>query len=107
MIDYSYSLFRAFYHGMIAPYSAIFSFAGIFGALIIGVALVSGALVRLFAALGFVMLIALAMAVNIGILHPHVTSTMALICLVLCLAGAGRAYGIDHYLRERVPRWLT
>ena len=76
--------------------------------LLLGIALVLGAGVRLMAALGALLMLAFGLAKSQYFLT--VTGTNWLLFFVLlffALAGAGRVWGLDHWLRRKWPAWIS
>lgn len=104
--DYPFDFYRAFYHGMIMPYPRLFVFLVVFGELLVGIALVTGTLTRLACLAGIFMMANFYFAYNPSLSAPHATMTFATIMFVLLLTGAGKAYGIDHYLQGKAPGWM-
>ncbi|MHC5011634.1 MAG: DoxX family protein [Planctomycetota bacterium] len=75
---------------------------------LLGISLVLGIGVRLSAFLGFVMMVAFSLAKGLYFLTVRSANwPMTVMLLVLSLVGAGRIWGLDHYLVRRWPRWIS
>lgn len=105
--EYPYGFYRAFFHGAIEPNPGLFAFLVVLGEILVGAALVSGTLTRLACGFGIFMVANYFLAFNNHWFPPSNPTTFALIQLVLILVGAGRAYGMDHYLRGKMPKWMA
>lgn len=99
--------YQEFLKNVVLPQIGLWNTLLILGELMVGFLLLAGALSRLAA------LIALGIAVNhwfaVGHGRPELTGqseALALIALVVCLAGAGRTFGLDTFLSRRFPRAL-
>jgi hypothetical protein len=100
-------LYADFLEGVMLPNAEFFGPAILLGGVLLGITLVLGVAVRLSAACGFVMMLAFSMVKRLPILT--LTSgnwPITLILLALCLLAAGRAWGLDAWLRGRLPRWI-
>ncbi|MFP4378983.1 MAG: TQO small subunit DoxD [Candidatus Sumerlaeia bacterium] len=105
--DYSYGFYRGIFNSVIEPSAGAVVFLLVLGELLIGAMIVVGALTRVMAFFGMVV------AINIYFAHnyhfwdtSHNMTALILILLTLMLTGAGRAYGIDHLLRGKMPGWI-
>lgn len=105
--NYPYPLYRAFFHGMIEPYPSLFAFLVVFGELLAGLAIATGTFTRLACLVGIFLVVNFNLAMAPKFSVPDNTTTFAVIMLVLFFTGAGRAYGMDHYLRGKVPFWMA
>lgn len=105
--DYPYGFYKAFFHGLIQPYPGLFAFLVVFGELLAGLAILTGTVTRLACYAGIFMVLNFFLAFNFSLAKPHNTMTFAVMMLVMIFTGAGRAYGVDHYLRGRVPGWFA
>lgn len=104
---YPYPFYRPFFHGMVEPYPGLFVFLVVFGELLTGMAIATGTLTRLACLVGIFLVANFAVAFGVGLAMPHNTTTFAVMMLVLLLTGGGRAYGVDHYLRGKMPAWMV
>jgi uncharacterized membrane protein YphA (DoxX/SURF4 family) len=104
--DYTSPLFKSFYYAVIEPNLGLAVFAFIVGKLLIGLAILTGTLTRLACLVGLVLTLMSFFAYQVPIFSPHHTNSCGVMLLVLFLSGAGRAYGMDHYLRNRLPSWM-
>ncbi|NQU44492.1 DoxX family membrane protein [bacterium] len=106
-VGYSHALYRAFYENWIVSHAALFVFLVVFGELLVGLGLFTGTLTRLACFVGIFMVINFHLAFDLSVwAGAHNTTSFAVIMLTLWMAAAGRSYGIDHYLRGAIPRWL-
>lgn len=106
--EYPYGFYAAFVRGVVDAHPGLFAFLVIFGELLIGLMLLSGALTRLACLLGAFLLVHVILARNAPIftqVHPAVA--MLAIVATLGFTGAGRAFGIDHALHRRLPGWMA
>ncbi|MBN1868178.1 DoxX family membrane protein [Candidatus Sumerlaeota bacterium] len=104
---YPYAFYRTFVHGVVEPYIWVFAFLVVFGELMTGLALITGTLTRLACMGGIFMMLNFFLAFDSPLAMPHNTTSFAAIMLVLMLTGAGRTYGTDYFLRNRLPRWMV
>ena len=104
---YPYGIYRAFFHGIIKPNAWLFTFLVIFGELLVGIAIATGTFTRLACLAGIFMMANFFLAFDVGLAQPHSTTSFALIMLVLMGTGAGRTYGVDHYLEGKVSSLLV
>jgi uncharacterized membrane protein YphA (DoxX/SURF4 family) len=104
--DYSSPLFKWFYYALVEPNLSLAVFALIVGKLLIGLAILTGTLTRMACLMGLVLTLMAFFAYQVPIFSAHHTNSCAVMLLVLFLSGAGRAYGMDHYLRNRLPAWM-
>jgi thiosulfate dehydrogenase [quinone] large subunit len=112
--DYPFGFYHAFYKLLIAPHPGLFAFLVVFGELMTGLAILTGTMTRLACWGGLFMMLNFFLAFNPLIPTPNNTLatpnysvTFAVILLVLLVTGAGRAYGVDHYLRGKAPSWVA
>jgi uncharacterized membrane protein YphA (DoxX/SURF4 family) len=104
--DYSSPLFKSFYYAVVEPNLGLAVFALIVGKLLIGLAILTGTFTRLACLLGLVLTLMAFFAYQVPVFSAHHTNSCGVMLLVLFLSGAGRAYGMDHYLRNRLPSWM-
>lgn len=100
---------RAFIAGFVVPHAHLFSYLSAFGEIAIGISLLLGCLVRissLFGALyNFNILFSVAYAAGGGTVNYN--RVLILLHLIFVSSSAGRALGIDGFLKRRFPRsWL-
>lgn len=105
--DYPFRFYHAFYKMLIAPHPGLFAFLVVLGELMTGAAILTGTLTRLACWGGLFMMLNFYLAFNPPLGIPNNSVTFAVIMLVLLLTGAGRAYGVDHYLRGKAPSWVA
>jgi thiosulfate dehydrogenase [quinone] large subunit len=105
--DYPYGFYRAFYHGVIDLNISLFAFLVVFGELFVGLAIATGTLTRWACVAGIFMMLNFSLAFNKPLAVPDNTTSFAVIMLVLLLTNAGRAYGVDHFLRGKVAPWIA
>ena len=105
---YPYGFYRAFFHGVLEPNIGLFSFMVVMGEICVGLALLTGTCTRWACVMAGFMMINFNIAFNSPILkQAHNTTSFLAMLLVLFLANGGMAYGADHYLRGKLPRWLV
>lgn len=106
--NYPYGFYRALFHSAIEPNIALFSFMVVMGEICSGLAFLTGTLTRWTCVAAGFMMINFNIAGNSPIVSgPHNTTSFLAMMLVLLLANGGRAYGVDHYLRGKLPRWIV
>lgn len=104
---YSYPFYQAIFQYVIEPNIGVFVFLVVFGELLVGLSIVSGTLLRPACAAGLFMVLNFFLAFNQSLAMPGNSTSFAVILLVLLATGAGRTYGVDHYLRGKLPRWMV
>ena len=108
-VDDPISWHRDFILGVVVPNADIFSYLVCFGELAIAVSLLSGCLVRLSSLFGafYNLNIYLAIAIPAGGATLGINRIFIILHLVFVTVSAGRALGLDGYLKKRFPRsWL-
>lgn len=103
---YPYGFYRAFFHGVIEPNIGLFAFMVVLGEICSGLAFLTGTLTR-WACLGAgFMLLNFFIAFDQGLFDMKGSTTRMFLTmmLVVFLGNGGLAYGVDHYLRGKVPR---
>ena len=76
---------------------------------LLGLSLVLGAATRLFAVLGALLMIVFGMAKNLYFLTSSRGPQwlLAVVLIVLAVLAAGRFFGLDARLKERLPSWVS
>lgn len=105
--EYSWVFFRSIYHAVVEPRLAYFAFLVVAAELFIGLLIVTGTLTRLASAAGLFLMFCFFLAFDKPVLGPDETTAFAVMLLVLMLSGAGRAYGVDYVLKEKLPPWVV
>ena len=109
----SFGFYADFVSGVVIPNFTLFAWAIFLSELLVGLSLLTGTLTRLGAALSLLM----ALNLGVGLLEvpgewPWSYLMLAMWSFVFLVAGAGRMWGVDGWLRRRSPgsgllRWLT
>jgi thiosulfate dehydrogenase [quinone] large subunit len=111
-------LFAAFLRDAMLPAAPVLAPAILFFEVLLGLSLLLGLGVRLSASLGFLMMLAFSLAkpqpgagpedpVGVSLLTVKSANwPVTLGLLVLALLAAGRALGLDGWMRRRAPPWL-
>ena len=109
----SFGFYADFVSGVVIPNFTLFAWAIFLSELLVGLSLLTGTLTRLGAAVSLLM----ALNLGLGLLEvpgecPWSYVMLAMWSFVFLVAGAGRIWGVDGWLRSRRPesgllRWLT
>lgn len=100
---------RDFIVGVVVPNADVFSYLICFGELAIAFSLLSGCLVRIASSFGafYNLNIYLAIAIPRGGATVGINRIFIILHLVFVAVSAGRALGLDGYLKKKFPRsWL-
>ena len=100
---------RDFILGVVVPNADVFSYLVCFGELAIAFSLLSGCLVRISSLFGafYNLNIYLAVAIPSGGAQVGINRIFIILHLVFVAVSAGRALGLDGYLKKKFPRcWL-
>ena len=100
---------RDFILGVVVPNADVFSYLVCFGELAIAFSLLSGCLVRIASSFGafYNLNIYLAIAIPRGGATVGINRIFIILHLVFVAVSAGRALGLDGYLKKKFPRsWL-
>ena len=109
----AFAIYGDFVSSIVIPNFTLFAWIIFFSELLIGLSLLSGSLTRLGALIGLLMVVNL----GIGLLEvpgewPWSYVMLAMWQGTFLVAGAGRVFGVDGWLRKRYPdsswlKWLT
>ena len=100
---------RAFIEGVVLPHPVFFSYLVAFGELAIGISLITGCLVRMASSFGAFhnLNIYLAVAIPAGGAGVGLNRIFIFLHLIFVMTSAGRALGVDGFLKKKFPRcWL-
>lgn len=103
---FRYGWYTAFYDGVVMQYPGLFIFLLVFGELFVGVLVFVGAFTRLACYGGMLLMVNAALAQNASLLQHNSATAYFFIFLTLAMTAAGRAYGVDHYLKKHVSTVL-
>ena len=97
---------RDFILGVVVPNADVFSYLVCFGELAIAFSLLSGCLVRIASSFGafYNLNIYLAVAIPAGGARVGINRIFIILHLVFVAVSAGRALGLDGYLKKKFPR---
>lgn len=96
-----------FIENTVIPHNALFGYAVAYGELALAVALITGTCTRLASFFGVIMVANFMLAKGAPFWTPTNHDSLYIVLLaVFMLTGAGRSFGVDHYLARRFPRPL-
>jgi uncharacterized membrane protein YphA (DoxX/SURF4 family) len=101
------SFYDRFVDAVIIPNIGAVTMVLVLMQLVIGLGLFTGSFTRLFGFLGMFFMLNVFLLHDVSIFGAHYSVVMFLVLGVLVVTGAGRAYGMDHRLVKRFPRWLV
>lgn len=101
---YPYPFYRAIFHATIEPNIGLFAFMVVTGEICSGFALLTGTLTRWTCVAAGFMMVNFFLASHPSLGSPTNTTAFMAMLLVVFLGNGGLAYGMDHYLRGKVPR---
>ena len=97
--------YRDLVEGVVLPNAHLFGVLVCLGELAVGVMLLLGLGARLGGVLGFLLAASIYLASgHLGPAQALINQLVMVICLLLALTGAGRAWGVDYFLRRAMPR---
>ena len=102
-----YSFYIPFMTKIAMPHAGLFAYTVAFGELAVGVALLAGATTRLAALAGMLMCLNFLFASGAPIISTEQPVVFILVLLTVYLTAAGRALGLDSFLKSRLPRWVS
>ncbi len=101
------SIYDRFVDAVIIPNMGTLTMLIVLMQLTAGLGLFTGAFTRLCGLLGMFYMLNIIFLHDAAIFGSHYSVVMFLVLGVLVVTGAGRAYGLDHGLSKRFPRWLV
>ncbi|HEU4402197.1 MAG TPA: DoxX family membrane protein [Candidatus Polarisedimenticolia bacterium] len=102
-----YRFYLPFLQRVAIPHADLFGYLVIFGEIAVGALLLAGCATR-FAALGGLFLcLNFLFASGTPLLSVEAPAVFTLLLLTVYLTAAGRALGLDHFLKKVLPRWAA
>ncbi len=102
-----YGFYLPFLTKVAIPHASIFVFLVTYGEIAIGVALLCGCASRLAALGGLFLCLNVLFASGASILGGDPPAVFALLAVTVYATAAGRALGLDYFLRGKLPRWVA
>ena len=102
-----YGFYAPFLAKVVMPHAAIFAMLVTFGEITVGAALLAGCAARLAALGGIFLCLNFLFASGAPLLSVEQPVVFALLLLTICATAAGRALGLDYFLRRRLPGWAS
>ncbi len=89
------------------PHAQIFAFLVTFGEIAVGAALLCGFATRFAALAGIFLCVNFLLGSGVPLLSLEQPSVFILLLVTTYATAAGRALGLDHFLKGRLPRWTS
>jgi uncharacterized membrane protein YphA (DoxX/SURF4 family) len=102
--DPAFAWYRSFTHGVVRPHVGVFGALLVVGEIYVGLALLFGITTRLAAGVAIFLLLNFMCAKEVLPWNPSICDSPDIVlCLVVMIGAAGRAWGIDRLLHARYP----
>lgn len=102
-----YGFYAPFLTKVVMPHAAIFAALVTFGEITVGAALLIGCVARLAALGGIFLCLNFLFGSGAPLLSVEQPVVFALLLLTIYATAAGRALGLDYFLKRRLPGWAS
>lgn len=102
-----YPFYTPFLTNVVIPHAAVFAALVTFGEITVGAALLVGCAARLAALGGIFLCLNFLLGSGAPLLSVEQPVVFALLLLTTYVTAAGRALGLDYFLKRRLPGWAS
>lgn len=102
-----YGFYVPFLEKVATPHADVFAVLVTFGEIAVGVALILGFATRFASLVGIFMCLNFLLASGVRLLSTEQPVIFTLLLLTVFATAAGRALGLDAFLKNRLPRWVA
>ncbi|MFQ5877915.1 MAG: DoxX family protein [Acidobacteriota bacterium] len=105
--DSTYPFYVPFLTRVAIPFADLFALSVIVGEIVVGAAILAGFATRAASIVGMVMCLNFAFATGAPLLSTEEPVVFAVLLLTVYLTAAGRALGLDVFMKKLLPRWAA
>jgi thiosulfate dehydrogenase [quinone] large subunit len=102
-----YAFYVPFLQKAAIPHAEVFAFLVTYSEIAVGAALLLGGATRLAALGGAFLCLNFLLASGVPLLSVEQPAVFTLLLVTIYATAAGRALGLDHFLKNRLPRWAA